>query len=102
MRKPDFCLCVNKGADQLRSNCEANQRICLRYTDSTVPLLSKSGISFCACTTRFVPDLVGTQTVGFLTHRLIYSMVDAPLRLGGLSVWNRFVIYTGMEIEPIN
>ena len=23
MRKLDFCLCENKGADQLRSNCEA-------------------------------------------------------------------------------
>ena len=35
MRKPDFCLCENKGADQLRSNCEADQRLCFRYTDST-------------------------------------------------------------------
>ena len=26
VRKPDFCLCKNKGADQLRSNCEADQR----------------------------------------------------------------------------
>ena len=24
VRKPDFCLCENKGADQLRSNCEAD------------------------------------------------------------------------------
>ena len=24
MRKPDFCLCENKGADQLRSHCEAD------------------------------------------------------------------------------
>ena len=45
MRKPDFCLCENKGADQLRSNCEADQRLCFRYLDSTIPLLSKSGIS---------------------------------------------------------
>ena len=27
MRKTDFCLCENKGADQLRSNCEADQRL---------------------------------------------------------------------------
>ena len=38
MRKPDFCLCENKCADQLRSNCEADQRLCFRYTDSTSPL----------------------------------------------------------------
>ena len=25
MRKPGFCLCENKDADQLRSNCEADQ-----------------------------------------------------------------------------
>ena len=40
-----FCLCENKGADQLRSNCEADQRLCFCYTDSTIPLLSKSKIS---------------------------------------------------------
>ena len=39
MRKPDFCLCENKGADQLRSNCEADQRLCFRYSDSTIPPL---------------------------------------------------------------
>ena len=30
MRKPDFCLCENKGADQLSSYCEADQRLCFR------------------------------------------------------------------------
>ena len=46
MRKPDCFLCENKGADQLRSNWEADQRLCFfRYMDSTIPLLSKSGIS---------------------------------------------------------
>ena len=45
MRKPDFCLFENKGADQLRSNCEADQRLCFRYTDSTIPVLYKSKIS---------------------------------------------------------
>ena len=39
--KLDFCLCENKGADQLRSNCEADQRLCFRYTDSAIPLLLK-------------------------------------------------------------
>ena len=34
MIKQYFCLCENKGADQLRSNCEADQRLCFRYTDS--------------------------------------------------------------------
>ena len=36
VRKPDFYLCENKGADQLRSNCEADQRLCFRYMDITL------------------------------------------------------------------
>ena len=45
MGKPTIRLGENKGADQLRSNCEADQRLCFRYSDSTVPLLLKSEIS---------------------------------------------------------
>ena len=45
VRKPDFCLGENKGSHQLRSNCEADQSLCFRYADSTIPLLSKSKIS---------------------------------------------------------
>ena len=39
MGKPTICLGKNKGADQLRSNCEADQRLCFRYSDSTIPFL---------------------------------------------------------------
>ena len=35
MREPDFVY----------ANCEADQRLCFRYTDSTIPLLLKSEIS---------------------------------------------------------
>ena len=45
MRRPTFDICENKGADQLRSNCEADQRLYFCYTDSTGPLLFKSEIS---------------------------------------------------------
>ena len=41
------------------SNCEADQPFCYRYIS-------------CDCKARFVSDLVGTQIVGFLTHRLIH------------------------------
>ena len=40
MKKPTFCICENKDADQLRGNREADQRLCFPYTDSTIPLLS--------------------------------------------------------------
>ena len=45
MGKPTICIGENKGADQLRGDREADQRLCFRYTDSTILLLSKSKIS---------------------------------------------------------
>ena len=45
MGKPTICMCENKDADQLRSNCEADQHLCFRYSNSTLPLLLKSEIS---------------------------------------------------------
>ena len=36
--KNRVCLCDNKGADQLCSNYTADQRLCFRYTDSTISL----------------------------------------------------------------
>ena len=45
VRKPAFCICENKDADQLRGNREADQRLCFRYIDSTIPLLPTYEIS---------------------------------------------------------
>ena len=66
MGKRTICIGENKGADQLRGNREADrgnreadrgnreadrgnreadQRLCFRYSDSTIPLLLKSKIS---------------------------------------------------------
>ena len=45
MRKPAFCVCENKDADQLGGNREADQRLCFRYTDSTIPQLPKYEIT---------------------------------------------------------
>ena len=76
MRKPAFCICENIDADQLRGNREADQRLCFRYIDSTIPLLPKSEIS------SFYPSSVAvhaglcrtwsaTRKTGFLRTRLI-------------------------------
>ena len=70
MGKPTICIGENKGADQLRGYCEADQRLCFRYRDSTIPLLSKIRnlqplAYFCDSTGRFVSDLVGTQIAVF-------------------------------------
>ena len=45
MEKPTICIGENKGADQLRDNRKADQRLCFRYTDSIIPLIYKSKIS---------------------------------------------------------
>ena len=46
MGKPTICIGENKGADhQLRGNREADQRLCFRYSYSTIPPLLNSKIS---------------------------------------------------------
>ena len=61
MRKPAFCICENKDADQLRGNREADQRLCFHYTDSTITLLSNSEISSLKASSVVVqPDLCWT------------------------------------------
>ena len=76
MRKPPFCICENKDADQLRNNREADQHLCFRYTDSTIPLLSKSLISSLYLSSVVVqPGFRGTWSetlkTGFLATRLV-------------------------------
>ena len=76
-RKPVFCLGKSKGADRLRSNCEADQRLCFCYTNSTIPLL-KSEIS------SFYPSVAAqaglcrtwseTPKTGFLASRLMFLL----------------------------
>ena len=75
VRKPDFCLCENKGADQLLGNCKADQRLCFRYTDSIFPLLLISEISsFWPASETVQPGLCRTWSetpkTGFLASRL--------------------------------
>ena len=50
MRKPDFCLCENKDADQLRSMCNPFSTRIQNF---------KLLCIFCDCTDRFVSNLVG-------------------------------------------
>ena len=81
MRKPDFCICENKDADQLCGNREADQRLCFRYTDSSILLLHKSEIS--SLWSSSVAVQVGlcrtwseTPKTGFLRTRLIYLITS--------------------------
>ena len=71
MRKPTFCLCENKDADQLRGNREADQRLCFRYIDSTICLLSISEISSLLSSSVAVqPGLCGIRSE---TRMLVFS-----------------------------
>ena len=79
MRKPDFCICENKDADQLRSNLEADQRLCFPHIDSTIPLLSKSKmlglqLSCVALQPGLCQTWSETRKTGFLRMRLIYEL----------------------------
>ena len=79
MRKPTFCICENKDADQ-----RTDQRHCFRNIDSTIPLLSKSEISSLqpSFVAWFVFDLVGNQNVGFLMTWLNYGRLRySPISL---------------------
>ena len=46
MRKTTICIGENKAADQLRGHREADQRLCFRLTDSTIPLLLLKNTKF--------------------------------------------------------
>ena len=78
VRKPDFCICENKDADQLCGNRTTDQRHCFRYTDRTIPPLPKSEISSLKLYLVIAqPGLCRTWSeipkTGFLTSRLIYK-----------------------------
>ena len=83
MRKPVFCIYKNKDADQLRGNREADQRLCFRYIDSTIPLLLKyknfkSLAILYGCTARFVWDLVGNPEDPFSHNEAHIACLTLP------------------------
>ena len=91
VRKPDFCLCENKGADQLHSNCEDDQHFCFRYTDSTISLLLKSEISsFCDCIGRFVSDLVGNPEDRFFSASRLRAVTNVVRTCGPTQLYYGF------------
>ena len=73
MRKPVFCICENKGADQLHGNRAADQRFCFPFIDSTIPLLlnPKFRVLWLYCEPRLCRTLSETPKTGFLKMGLI-------------------------------
>ena len=53
MRKHVFLHMREQRGDQLRGNRAADQRLCFRYTDSIIHLVSITLAIFCVCTAWF-------------------------------------------------
>ena len=73
-----FHKCENKDADQLCSNCTADQRLCFHFTDSTIPFLLQSEISvvwpaFVAVQAGLCQTLSKKRNIDFYMARLIYD-----------------------------
>ena len=97
MRKPDFCLCKNKGADQLHSNCEADQRLCFRYSDSTIPLLLISKIP------SFWPSSVAVQPGLCWTWSKLELLVFSHTGLFGVLLLTRVIdVYNAEKLPPMH
>ena len=106
MRKPAFCICENKDADQLRGNCAADQRLCFRYTDSTIPLLSKSKISsLTPSSVTAQPGLCGTwwetPKTGFLITRLIYTIPLVCRRHSVQITWRQWSVFPHCSLDGL-
>ena len=92
IRKPAFCICENKDADQLRGDREADQRLCFRYLDSTIPPLPIYEISSLWPSCVVVQSgLCGawseTPKTGFLRTRLILAFGDRQFQLGEINLY---------------
>ena len=86
MGKPTICICETKGADQLRGNREADQRLCFRYSDSTIPLLLnpkfQDSSSF-LCLYRPVCVIPVRKPHCWISHEAAYVYeLSVPIRLG--------------------
>ena len=90
MRKHTFCICENKGADQLGGSPAAGQCLCLHYMDRTAPLLPKSKFSSLlvisvAVEPSFVSDQVRNPKDRFCryaAHLLVLLKVGIELSKG--------------------
>ena len=71
-------------------NCAADQRLCFRYTDRTIPLLIytlirifKPLVISCGCTARFMSDLVGNPEDWFSHNesQIIIGIIEKKGRI---------------------
>ena len=93
MNKSDFRLCKNAGADQLYSNCTADQRLCFHYMDSTMSLLPKyeiptfllSSVSAQTCLCWTWSEI--PKTVFFVSRFKFYNLVFFYVTQSNTNSW---------------
>ena len=84
-----FCLCKNKGADQLCIYWTDEHRLSFRFTDSTITLILKSKISsFLACICDYTGGFVKARSLSIVAH-IIGCLVRGFLAQLG---WDTFVL----------
>ena len=99
MRKPAFYICENKDADQLHGNREADQRLCFRYTDSTIPRLSKSKFHSSShiqwLHSPFLSDLVGNPEDRFSNNEAHFTYFEHSQSLGFFTIQDLHMFLSG-------
>ena len=94
MRNPAFCICENKDADQLLSNCTVTAQLtsafvfAIQIVQSLFNLNPKfqASVIFCGCTARFLSDLVGNPEDGF-SHNEAHIHVLSIMAGMPASIW---------------
>ena len=84
MRKPDFCLCENKDADQLCGYREADQRLCFRCMRSTI-ILPKGVVTPKQKSLNTDLCLIA-KNIFCLIDLLLFAQVNSYGRVGTLDV----------------
>ena len=99
-----FTYVKNKGTDQLHSNCAADQHLCFRYIDSTIPSVKilnfKSLTMFCGCKALFVLVLVGNPKDSFSHDTALIVITLLTLMSGILMAW--FMSFSLPMVAPVH
>ena len=121
MRKLIFYLCDNKGADQLHGDQAADQCLCFRYINRTIPRLPKSKISrlynrllwlysllcvrpSCKPEGRFSHDRVQIGlyvTTNFISHLCFSDCITDLIRKKGIEIIKEHYIPYGVYFQAI-
>ena len=76
MRKPAFCICKSKGADQLRGHRAVDLRLCFHYIDIMSRFVRKP--AFCICENKDADQLRGNREAD---QRLCFRYIDSTIPL---------------------